>query len=256
VRGGVTPNPRAPPHQRLPPNSKGVKTPAKKNTPRGGRTPRPHTNNVATQETRRRLIQAAGEVFAEHGFHKATIREITDRAGVNGAAVNYHFQDKSELYAAVLGEAKCAAEQPGLCDAFDVSAPPAVRLEQFVQGFLARLFHPGRPAWHTKLMARELAEPTAALDQLVETAIRPDCARLRTIINELTGGRVSEQKVWQIGHSVVGQCLFYVQSPALIARLNPAQAFGPTDVSEMAKHIVEFSLDAMARLAERTEGVE
>jgi TetR/AcrR family transcriptional regulator, regulator of cefoperazone and chloramphenicol sensitivity len=214
------------------------------------------TNNVATHETRRRLIQAAGEVFADQGFHKATIREITDRAGVNGAAVNYHFRDKGELYAAVLSEAKCAAQQPGLCEAFDESAPPPIRLEQFVHGFLARLFHPGRPAWHTKLMARELAEPTAALDQLVEATIRPDCARLRTIIHELANGRVSEQKVWQIGHSVVGQCLFYVQSRALIERLNPAQAFGPADVSEMARHIVEFSLDAIAGLARRTENVK
>src|SRR5476651_2466907 len=59
-------------------------------------------NNSASQETRRRLLQAAGEVFAERGFHAATIKDITDRAGASLASVNYHFRDKSELYAAVL----------------------------------------------------------------------------------------------------------------------------------------------------------
>ena len=54
-------------------------------------------NNAAAQETRRRLLAAAGEVFAEAGFHAATVKVITDRAGASVAAVNYHFRDKAEL---------------------------------------------------------------------------------------------------------------------------------------------------------------
>ncbi|HYC55587.1 MAG TPA: helix-turn-helix domain-containing protein, partial [Candidatus Binatia bacterium] len=59
-------------------------------------------NNLSAQETRRRLLEAAGVVFAEHGFHSATIKEITDRAGAALASVNYHFRDKGELYAEVM----------------------------------------------------------------------------------------------------------------------------------------------------------
>ena len=54
------------------------------------------------QETRNRLLNAAGEVFAEKGFKSATVRAICDRAGANIAAVNYHFGDKEHLYSEVL----------------------------------------------------------------------------------------------------------------------------------------------------------
>ena len=53
-------------------------------------------------ETRRQLLEAAGEVFATAGFRNATVREICRRAGANLAAVNYHFGDKEALYAEVL----------------------------------------------------------------------------------------------------------------------------------------------------------
>ena len=54
--------------------------------------------------TRTRIIEAAGEVFAEKGFADGTVREICQRAGANVAAVNYHFRDKEELLFAAVKE--------------------------------------------------------------------------------------------------------------------------------------------------------
>lgn len=53
-------------------------------------------------DTRERIVAAAVQVFAQHGFLSGTVREITEIAEVNIAAVNYHFGSKDELAKHVL----------------------------------------------------------------------------------------------------------------------------------------------------------
>lgn len=48
--------------------------------------------------TKEKILIAAAEEFAEKGFNVATVRDICDNAGVNVAAVNYHFSSKNILY--------------------------------------------------------------------------------------------------------------------------------------------------------------
>lgn len=48
-------------------------------------------------DTKERILDAAEYLFAHHGFHTTSLREITGRAGVNVAAVNYHFGSKEAL---------------------------------------------------------------------------------------------------------------------------------------------------------------
>jgi len=196
------------------------------------------------QDTRRKLLFAAGEIFAERGFHKATVREITERAGVNVAAINYHFRDKAELYRAVLNECHCTAQNLG--GPIELGTGTAEdRLRHFIDGFLHRLLHPDRPKWHGLLMAREMTEPTDALDILVEESIRPRAGELQQIVKELTGGKLSPDREWMIGFSVVSQCLFYLHDRPLIERLYPKLATQPPTIEELVEHIYAFSLAAI-----------
>ena len=47
--------------------------------------------------TKERILGAAEELFAQHGFSGTSLRQVTSRADVNIAAVNYHFGSKENL---------------------------------------------------------------------------------------------------------------------------------------------------------------
>ncbi len=141
---------------------------------------------ISHDETRRQLLEAAGEVFAEVGFRDATVREICKRAGANVAAVNYHFGDKENLYLEVLRYTHATAleKYPPLLD-MPENASPEKKLRAFVHSLLLRIFDKGPTSWHGKLMSREMIEPTAALDSLVEERMRPMVAQLWRIVAEI-----------------------------------------------------------------------
>ena len=135
-------------------------------------------------------------MFAEVGFRNATVREICRRAGANIAAVNYHFGDKETLYAEVLRHAhgKALEKYPPLLDVA-ADAPPEEKLRAFVQSFLLRIFDKGPTAWHGKLMSREMIEPTAALDSLVEERMRPMADQLWRIVADILGCPPDDERV-------------------------------------------------------------
>ena len=53
--------------------------------------------NSVSDKTRIRIIRASEKIFAQGGYRAMTLREVTHEAGVNLAAVNYHFGSKSNL---------------------------------------------------------------------------------------------------------------------------------------------------------------
>jgi AcrR family transcriptional regulator len=57
------------------------------------------------ERTRRRLLEATSELLAERGEDAIRLRDITDAAQVNVAAVNYHFGCLKALYTAAIKEA-------------------------------------------------------------------------------------------------------------------------------------------------------
>ena len=65
-------------------------------------------NYKVSEETCRRLVMAAGELFAEHGVEAVTVRDITGRAGTKPNAISYHFGGKEKLVEAVW---QCALHQ-------------------------------------------------------------------------------------------------------------------------------------------------
>lgn len=210
---------------------------------------------MANQETRMRLLSAAGEVFAEQGFRRATIRDICSRADANIAAVNYHFGDKEKLYVAVmqhwLGEALRKYPPDGN---LPPNAPPRQRLEAFIRSWLFRMLGEGTPAWHGRLMAREMSEPTAGFDVLLNETVRPMSQKLNGIIRELLGPRAGEQAVRDCAMSVAGQCCFYRHAHEMIRRLHPDQKYTNQQIEHLAEHVTKFSLAAIGTYSRGEHG--
>jgi AcrR family transcriptional regulator len=200
-------------------------------------------------QTRQRILEAAGEVFATSGFRAATVRDIVHRAGANVAAINYHFGDKAGLYAEVLKYAHgCAMSKYPPDLGLGPHATPRQRLHAFVRSFLFRVLDEGRPAWHGKLMAREMAEPTGTLEAIVKDGVRPHFAALQSIVTDLLGAKAAEldrEHVRYCAWSIVGQCLYYFYARPVILQLNPGQGFQASDVEAIARHITDFSLGAI-----------
>jgi len=197
---------------------------------------KPHSSSADTREL---ILSAAGRIFAENGFHATTVREITREAGVNLAAVNYHFRDKHELYVSVLKRAYEAAANTAEAD---LPGPPRQRLRIFIRMFLGYLLDPKRPEWQGILIAREMARPTPALDRLVAESIEPVKRRIGGIVRELLGPGVPETQVSLSCLSIIGQCLHYVHCREMISRLFPDGRRVTRDVESLANHIFEFSM--------------
>lgn len=198
------------------------------------------------RHTRERLLNAAGEVFAERGFRRATVREICRRAHVNIASVNYYFKGKEELYADLLEFAyRKAREKYPESESADRRGAPEKRLARFVRTFLLRILDEGGPAWFGKLMAREIVEPTGALDRVIDRAILPIHESLGALVREILGSRAGDTKVRRHVFSILGQCLFYRHARPVIAKLYPEVRYDAAEIEKAAAHIASVALSAM-----------
>jgi AcrR family transcriptional regulator len=206
-------------------------------------------NNAASQLTKRKLLDAAGEVFADHGFERATIKDITDRAGVAMAAVNYHFSDKQELYYQVIKlvhqrgmEAAAVIINP------DPSTSSTDRLREYVRKLLRNLLDPARPAWFVTIMMREMRQPSAATERLMDEIFRPYARALENLVNRLAGREIPHHKTALLAQSIISQCLFFVDHQIMLDRVYPEFPPAAQRIEELADHVTEFSLAAIRGL--------
>jgi AcrR family transcriptional regulator len=204
--------------------------------------------NEGGDDTKRRLLDAAGEIIANVGYKAATVRDICRLAQANVAAVHYHFGDKMGLYTALLSEAFTEGLRRYPTDlGLPPTAPAEERLHAFVHSFLLRMLGDGRFAWCGKIMAREMQEPTEALDHLVTHHIEPLAQQIRGIIAEILGGGATrdDERTQLCSMSVVGQCQHILRSRAVIGRITPALHYDEAGIADLARHITTFSLCAL-----------
>jgi AcrR family transcriptional regulator len=202
---------------------------------------------VAHDPTKVRLLEAAGEEFAEKGFELARVRAICERAGANLAAVNYHFGDKEQLYLEVLREAHRCGMEPdeGIVPDAVLSLPPAEQLRIFIHHFLGRVLAVNHPeGWQNRLMLREMLSPTPFSEVLVREAIRPRFERMKCLMR-LICPEADDRRLNVLVFSVIGQCLHYKMARRIAERLIGVEAYRELDLGYLSDHITSFCLAAL-----------
>src|SRR5690606_26423774 len=110
--------------------------------------------------TRSQILEAAGQVFAEKGFDRATGKEIAERANTNSAAINYHFGGIERLYVAVLTEAhKSVASIEEIAAIAQSPLDPEEKLRRLIAFGIAALAE-ARQSWAIRVLSREFLAPT------------------------------------------------------------------------------------------------
>ncbi|MBI2286275.1 MAG: CerR family C-terminal domain-containing protein [Nitrosomonadales bacterium] len=208
-----------------------------------------HEAGTATEQTRARLLDAAREVFSQHGFQGATVREICRRAEANVAAVNYHFGSKDGLLAEALNFAPLKAMQLANIEA---GGAPEMRLCLFIRDFMLMLLDETNGSLPCRIMARELADPTPALDKIVREAIAPLHEFLGELLREIAGEKTGEAELRRCMHSILGQCLYYRHSHPVLQRLHPRLRYDQKEIAAIALHIADFSLAGINAISKPT----
>jgi TetR/AcrR family transcriptional regulator, regulator of cefoperazone and chloramphenicol sensitivity len=160
------------------------------------------------EETRGKILLAALHVFGEKGYRDATHAEICHRAGVNTAAINYHFGSKEGLYQAAYEYAATLADS---LYPIDGGVPPEAsakeRLKGLLRAQLQRRADEKRLGHFHSIRMTEIVNPTGLLDQAIGAWREKSRTCFMEVIRELLGPEASQTDVELCEMSVVSQCL-------------------------------------------------
>lgn len=220
---------------------------ASRTSPKPGKTaPR---DDEKLQRTREALIEAAGNVFAEKGFDRATGKEICARAGANVAAINYYFGGVEGLYAAVLRLAHNRVVSVDHLQAAVAHEHDARSQLEAILGMFARaVTGPASSSWVFRVIGREVVAPSRVFSEMRDKEIFPKLRILRPVVAELMGLAEDHPAVARACISIVAPCvLLLIGDRRFLRQAFPSFGFDNTDA--IARYLVSFALGGIAAIA-------
>jgi AcrR family transcriptional regulator len=199
--------------------------------------------NVATPG---RILDASERLFAERGYGGVALKDVVRAARVNGAAVNYHFGDKRNLYRKVIERGLQSREQAApLAAVSEAKLSAEERLGGFVRNLMVQLLDDSASSKMSRLFLREAIEPTAAFARAVDELPKRQLSILDGIVAELLGRKASRAIVRRTSLSILGQCVYYRYAENILRRTDPKLRYTRTTIHAIAEHIHAFSMGGM-----------
>ena len=167
--------------------------------------------------TRRRILNAAERLFAERGYDATSIRALVAKAGVNQAAINYHFGNKDGLYLEVLRDAFRTLTEHQLSHA---QAAKAMSREQALEEFIRRQLWPlmsrDELSRHLRIFNWEAVRPTAVFRRLLSEEAAPFLSMAVDLIKRFLPN--ADQRTLAIAAVwLIGQCSVFVRNREQLA---------------------------------------
>jgi TetR/AcrR family transcriptional regulator, regulator of cefoperazone and chloramphenicol sensitivity len=201
-----------------------------------------------SEEMRRKIVEIAGQIFAEVGYEAATVRQITDRAQVNVAAVNYYFGDKSQLYRAVLQS--ITGKTLDLLKQHCVQGTPEERLHNLIRCILT--VESGDDHWWARqLMAREIVEFRDDQAEPIIEAIRPMQEIAEDIVTDLLGKKTAPESIQFAACMVIPICVNRVPQQRLERKLYAGADFREISMEKTVEQLYQFLLAGIQSLSRK-----
>lgn len=190
------------------------------------------------RETKDRILDAAESLFVANGFQATSLRRITAMAGVNLAAVNYHFQSKEQLIMAVMVRKLDPVNRRRLTllDGFEAaSGSQSPSLENVLVAFLQPITDHQAAGVDLGsfpiLMGRLYSEPGGLFQKLFGIAFAPIAKRFKDAMTRALPGADPLDVLWGM-HLTIGAMAHYLARPpvlTLLAGRDASQAQNPSD---------------------------
>lgn len=160
-----------------------------------------------SKATAEAILTAAQHLFARDGYHAVSLRKITAEAGVNVAALNYHFYDKESLYRNILTEALHrinVIRLELLHEAETKAIDGLVPLDEIMTALAKPLFQPDGPdgADTRRLLGMLLIERHAFTEELLHSEFQPVMTRFGQAIRRHVPRLSPEDFLWRFSFIV------------------------------------------------------
>ncbi|MEQ6885221.1 TetR/AcrR family transcriptional regulator [Salicola sp. Rm-C-2C1-2] len=207
---------------------------------------------MAQSDTVDRILDAAEELFAERGFSETSLRMITGKAGVNLAAVNYHFGSKKSLIQAVFARFLtpfCTA----LEEAFDrleaESAPEPPCLESVLRVLTSTLVemprqHDRSIAIYMRLQGLAYTQSQGHLRRFLESEYSHTFGRFMRLLKNATPELSAVERYWR-NQFVLGATAFTLSSSDALTEILWNKLGVDTPIEEIVDQLVPFLASGM-----------
>jgi len=206
--------------------------------------------------SRDELLEAAGHIFAEKGFDRATGKEICERAGTNAAAVNYYFGGMEGLYAAALEEAnRRLVPVEALSAAIAGKTDARAKLQAIIELVVDKLTSPISSSWVFGVFSREIIAPSPAIETLLQKQGLPKARIAKSIVAELMGLPEDHPAVARGCISVLAPLLMlFLADRRILKRMFPNFGFDQDDAKALTRHTLQFALAGLSAVARCPDG--